>query len=189
MKANDLYCLMAEYKEPEQLLAAAKQARAAGYQKLDAYSPFPVEGLAEAIGFRRNYVAPLVLAGGIIGGVSGYFMEWYANVVSYPINVGGRPLNSWPAFIPITFELTILIAALAGVVGMLMMNGLPKPYHPLFSVPQFDLATQDCFFLCIMATDPKFDLEPTRLFMEQLAPQEVIAVPFTEEARLALEVK
>jgi hypothetical protein len=168
-----IYGLLAEFEDAERLLAAAGRAREAGYRRLDAYSPFPIHGLAEAIGFRRNLVAPLVLLGGLVGGASGFALQYWISVMAYPVNVGGRPLNSWPAFIPVTFEMTVLIAAVTAVLGMLALNGLPMPYHPLFNVPRFALASRDRFFLCIEAADPQFDAEATRRFLQGLHPLEV----------------
>jgi hypothetical protein len=163
-----IYGLVAEFDGAEALLAATRQTFAEGYRKLEAYSPFPIEGLDEALEFHRNRVPLITLIGGIVGGVGGFFMEWFSAVIHYPINVGGRPLNSWPAFIPITFELTILCASIAALLGMLGLNGLPMPYHPLFNVDQFQRASRDRFFLCVEATDPKFDRERTRLFLQNL---------------------
>lgn len=157
--APRLYGLLGEFRSGEDLLHAAREATAAGYARLDAYSPLPIEGLAPALGFTRTRLPLVVLAGGICGGLIGYGMQYYMMVVSYPINVGGRPLHSWPAFIPVTFELTILGAALAAVLGMLALNGLPQPYHPLFNVPEFSLASQNRFFLCVEAADKLFDPE------------------------------
>src|SRR5690349_12588201 len=137
---------MAEFAGAEPLLAAARKARDAGYPRIEAYSPFPVEGLAEVTGFQRNWIPAIVLAGGLAGGTGGYFMQWYSAVLSYPINSGGKPLHSWPEFIPVTFEMTVLGAALAGFVGMLVLNGLPSLRHPVFNVPQFDLASRNRFF-------------------------------------------
>jgi hypothetical protein len=173
-----LYGLLAEYTTPEALLEAAARAYEQGYRKLDAYTPYPIEGLAEAIGFRRNRIPEVVLIGGFCGGVLAFLMMWYSAVINYPINVGGRPLFSWPSFIPITFELTVLLASFAAVLGMLGMNGLPEPYHPLFNVPDFALASRNRFFLCIEARDPQFDLEGTRRFLEGLGPKEVSEVPY-----------
>ncbi|HUI07349.1 MAG TPA: DUF3341 domain-containing protein [Verrucomicrobiae bacterium] len=171
-----LYGLMAEFQGPEGLLEATKHAHAAGYRRMEAYSPFPVDGLAEAMEFRRSRVPLVTLIGGIIGGCGGFFMEWFSATIHYPINVGGRPLNSWPSFIPVTFELTILCAAIAAVLGMLALNGLPMPYHPLFNVDRFDQASRDRFFLCIEARDRKFDRETTRRFLEGLQPLGVYEV-------------
>ena len=167
---------MAEFAGPEALVAAAESAHREGYRRLDAYSPFPVEGLAEAIGFHKNRLPLLVLAGGIIGASGGFFLQYWFHVLDYPMNIGGRPLNSWPMFIPVTFELTILLAALAAVLGLLALNGLPMPYHPVFNVERFELATRNRFFLCIESRDAKFDSEATRRFMESLNPQGVYEV-------------
>ncbi len=164
----NLYGLMAEFETPEELLHAAQQAHQAGYRELDAYSPFEVEGVAEAIGARPSRIPYIVLAGGILGGVGGYFMQWYYSVIGYPISVGGKPLHSWPSFIPVTFELTILGAALFGLLGMIILNGLPELYHPVFNVPGFGRASLDRFFLAIEAKDPNFDLKQTRAFLENL---------------------
>jgi len=163
-----IYGIVAEFDGANSLLVATKQAVAAGYQRLEAYSPFPVEGLDEALGFHRSRVPLATLIGGIVGGVGGFAMQWFSAVVHYPINVGGRPLNSWPAFIPVTFEMTILGAAIAAVFAMLALNGLPMPYHPLFNVERFSHASRDRFFLCIESKDPKFD--SAKRFLENLKP-------------------
>src|SRR5580658_5547361 len=152
-----LYGVVAEFDAAETLVAAARKTVDGGYRNLEAYSPFPIEGLDEALGFHRSRVPLITLIGGIVGGIGGFFMQWFAAVIHYPTNIGGRPLNSWPAFIPVTFELTILCAAIATVLGMLGLNGLPMPYHPLFNVPSFERASRDRFFLCIESTDPKFE--------------------------------
>ena len=171
-----LYGLIAEFEGPTDLLDAARRTYAEGYRRLDAYSPFPVHGLAEAIGFQRTRLPLVVLLGGIAGGLGGYVLQYWIAAIDYPLNVGGRPLHSWPAFIPVTFELTVLAAALAAVLGMLALNGLPRPYHPVFNVPAFELATRNRFFLCIEATDPKFDQVATRRFLEALKAREVFEV-------------
>jgi ActD protein len=171
-----LYGVMAEFDSPADLLEAAGRAYAEGYRRLDAYSPFPVHGLAEAIGFHRTRLPLLVLCGGIVGCVGGYFLQYWISAIDYPLNIGGRPLNSWPAFIPVTFELTILLAALVAVLGMLALNGLPMPYHPVFNVPAFELASRNRFFLCIESIDPKFDRGETRRFLENLKAQAVFEV-------------
>lgn len=163
-----LYGLMAEFKEHDQLIAAAKRAYAAGYREMDAYSPFPVEGLAEALGHESSPVPFFTLLGGMVGGLGGYFMEWYSMARLYPLNVGGRPHNSWPHFIPVTFELTVLIASLSALVAMLVLNRLPQPHHPVFNVPEFQRASIDRFFLCIETEDAKFERAATWRFLESL---------------------
>jgi hypothetical protein len=162
--------LMAGFENQQDLLRAAEKAHSTGYRNMDAYSPFPVEGLARALGHQRSGIPLIVLAAGITGGLGGYFMEWYAMTIDYPINIGGRPMHSWPAFIPITFELTVLCAALAAMISMLVLNRLPCPHHPVFNVPEFARASTDRFFLCIEAADPMFDIKDTRQFLEQLSP-------------------
>jgi Protein of unknown function (DUF3341) len=171
-----LYGLMAEFEDPEHLLHSARRAHEAGYRKVDAYTPFPIEGLSEAIGHHETKLPLVVLIGGIFGCIAGFSMQYYLSVIDYPLNVGGRPLNSWPAFIPITFEVTILCAALAAVLGMLALNGLPTPYHPVFNVPRFELASRNHFFLCVEATDPNFDRIRTWEFLMSLNPRSVSEV-------------
>ncbi len=173
-----LYGVIAEFSDPQSLLAAANATRKAGYTATDAFSPFPIHGLAEAVGFHKSRLSAIVLTMGILGGIGGFFMCWYANVIAYPLNIGGRPLNSWPAWIPITFECTILLAAFGAVFGMLALNGLPMPYHPVFNVRRFDSASRDKFFLVIQARDPRFNLEEARRFLETLGPREVTDVPW-----------
>ncbi len=170
------YGLLAEFEDPEEILKAAEAARGAGYEKMDAYTPFPVEGLAAAIGFHRTRLPFVILIGGLLGCGGGFLMQYWCNAVNYPINVGGRPFNSWPMFIPVTFEMTILSAAVAAIVGLFALNGLPMPYHPVFNVPQFALASRNRFFLCIQANDPKFDAGDTRKFLTDLNPRAVYEV-------------
>jgi hypothetical protein len=177
-REGGLYGLMAEFRDPTAVVAAARAAHAQGYRRLDAYTPYPIEELAEALGHHSRGRLPRIVAlGGLIGGASGFLLQYWASVHAYPLNVGGRPLNSWPAFIPITFETAVLAAALAAVLGMLALNGLPMPYHPAFNVPEFALASRDRFFLCIEARDPRFDPEATRRFLEGLGPSGVYDVP------------
>jgi hypothetical protein len=176
MERIPLYGLMAEFHSPETLLHAARRASQEGFKRMDAYTPFPIDGLAEAIGFHRTRVPLIVLIGGMIGCVGGFFLQYWVSVIDYPINVGGRPLNSWPAFIPVTFEMTILVAALSAFLGVLALNGLPMPYHPVFNVERFELASRNRFFLCIEAADPLFDRDRTGKFLENLTPEGVYEV-------------
>ncbi|HEV8336637.1 MAG TPA: DUF3341 domain-containing protein [Candidatus Polarisedimenticolia bacterium] len=172
-----LYGLMAEFADATSIVAAARRAHAEGYRRIDGYSPFPIEELGEALGTRtRGRLPKIVFAGGLLGCAAGFGLQYWCSAVDYPLNIGGKPLNSWPSFIPITFELTILFASLAAVLGMLGLNGLPRPYHPVFNVPEFRLASRDRFFLCIEASDPKFDASATRLFLESLTPGQVYEV-------------
>jgi Alternative complex III, ActD subunit len=173
MNGTAVYGLMAQFDRASDLVTAAERVRAEGYRKVDAYTPFPVQGLGEALGLHETMLPMLVLLGAIAGCAGGYFMQYYASVIDYPIHVAGRPLHSWPAFVPVTFELTILAAALTAVLGMLALNRLPMPYHPVFNVPSFSLASRDRFFLLIEATDDKFDRVLTRRFLESLGPREV----------------
>ena len=162
------YGMMGEFLTPEQILNAASEAREAGYKYISAYTPFPVEGLAEAIGFPRTGVPLLTLIGGLGGGLAGFGLQYWCSAITYPLNIGGRPLNSWPAFIPVTFELTILGAATFAVIGMLALNKLPQPYHPVFNVERFSRASTDRFFLCIESRDAKFHLAETAKFLQSV---------------------
>jgi len=173
------YGLMARFDSPERLVAATRQARAVGYRRIGAYTPFPVEELSEVLEFRPRGVPLAVLIGGIVGGVSGYALEYWTMGIAYPINVGGRPYNSWPMFIPVTFEMTVLFAGITALVVMLVFNGLPMPHHPVFAAPSFERVTRDGFFLCIEATDPRYDEQRTRAFLESLRPREVVGVPLS----------
>ena len=173
MNGESLYGLMAEFESPTALVVAANKAREAGYRKMDAYSPIPIEELHEALGFPTTKLPMLVAGGALVGALAGFGLQVWASTVAYPINVGGRPLLSWPSFIPPTFETAILFAAFAAVFGMLALNGLPMPYHPVFNVTRFVMASRDRFFLCIEARDPKFDRAATRQFLQGLDPREV----------------
>jgi len=172
-----IFGLMAEFDSPEAVLQATRRARLEGYTEMDAYTPYAVEGLAEELGLQRTSVPLVVLIAGLVGASAGFFMQFYAMAVNYRFNVGGRPPNSWPAFLPVTFEMMVLVAALAALFGMFFLNGLPRPHHPVFNVPGFARATQDRFFLCVEATDPKFDREATRAFLAQTGPRDVMEVP------------
>ncbi|MEP7071673.1 MAG: DUF3341 domain-containing protein [Verrucomicrobiota bacterium] len=169
MTEDPIYGLVAEFESDAQLLRAAEETYARGYRKIDGFTPFPIEGLAKALG-QTNRIPLFVLLAGIVGGASAYFMQWFANVVSYPLNVGGRPLHSWPAFIPITFELTVLGAALTAFFSVFVLSGLPRPYHPMFNLPEFERASQDRFFLCIESADPQYAGGATWSFLESLDP-------------------
>jgi hypothetical protein len=171
-----LYGLIAEFDNPTMLVAAANAARIEGYRRMDAFSPIPIEELHEAIGFHRTKLPLIVLIGGIVGGLAGYGLEWWSSTIAYPMNIGGRPFNSWPQFIPVAFETTILGAALSAVLGMLALNGLPMPYHPVFNAPRFALASRNRFFLLIESRDPKFDRDKTQRFLERLEPRGVSEV-------------
>ena len=171
-----IYGLIAEFDNPTALVKAARAAREKGYRKLDAFSPFPIEGLNDALHLHKNKLPLIVLVGGIVGGLTGYLLQYYITVISFPINIGGRPLHSWPSYIIITFELTILFGALSAVLGMLGLCGLPMPYHPVFNAPRFALASRNRFFLCIESADPLFDLAATGDFLRALEPHEVSEV-------------
>ncbi len=172
-----VYGLLVEFEHPEELLEACKKVKAAGYEKIDAYSPFAVHGVAEAIG--ATTVLPwIIFGGGLTGGLTGFGMQVFASAYHYKLNVAGKPLISWPSFFPITFELTILCAAASAVFGMLILNGLPRLHNPLFNVPEFNGASQDRYFLCIEAKDPMFDLDQTSRFLEGLSPKTITEVPF-----------
>ncbi|HSU65934.1 MAG TPA: DUF3341 domain-containing protein [Tepidisphaeraceae bacterium] len=172
-----IYGMLAEFGSEEAVLEAAHKVHEAGYQRAEGYTPFAVEGLAEALGSSRTRVAAMTFWFGILGACVGFGMCWYANVISYPWNIGGRPPNSWPAWIPITFELMVLGASMGALLAMLGLNGLPQPYHPVFNAPPFQLASKDRFFLCIEAKDPKYDTNETRKFFEALSPISITEVP------------
>jgi hypothetical protein len=177
MKRDPIYGIMAEFDTPTALLEAARRTYQAGYRKIDAYSPFPIEGLAEEIGFHRDEVPFVVLVCGILGGLTGYLLQYWCDAITYPINVGGRPYNSWPAFIVITFELTILFGGISALLGMLALNGLPMPYHPVFNVPRFAMASKDRFFLIVFSSDQKYDPAGVRSFLEAMQPRSISEVP------------
>ena len=172
-----IYGVVAEFDTPEQLLEAVKKARAAGYRRMDAFSPFPIEGLPAAMGLKHNLVPLITLLGGLAGGIGAFGFQYWVAAITYPMNIGGRPLNSWPAFIPVTFELTVLGASLSAVFGMLALNSLPHPHHPLFSVQRFVHATSDRFFLCIESNDPKFHMAECARLLQDLHAHHVIEVP------------
>ncbi len=172
-----VFGIIAEFDSPSELLAATRRAYAEGYRRMDAYSPFPVPDLAHALGFHKTRVPLVTLVGGILGGLTAYLLQYWINKIAYPLNIAGRPLHSWPAFIVVTFELTILFGGIACLFGMLALNGLPMPYHPVFNVERFNSASRDRFFLCIEATDPKFELTSTREFLLALSPHLVSEVP------------
>ena len=172
-KPASVYGLMAEFDDPTALVAATDRARREGYACMDAYSPFPIEELHESLGGTHTRLPLVVLIGGLFGCLGGYFLQYWVSAIAYPINVGGRPYHSWPAFIPVTFECTILVAALSAVLGMLALNRLPMPYHPVFNVARFERASRDKFFLLVESTDPKFDRHQTREFLKRLNPSEI----------------
>src|SRR5258708_15882474 len=177
MSESRTYGLMAEFETVNDAIIAARKVYGAGYRKIDAYSPFPVEELSEAIGFHNNGVALVCLIGGLLGGSAAYVLQWWINTVGYPINIGGRPLHSWPAFIIVTFEMTILFSGLSAVFGMFALNGLPQPYHPVFNVPQFEAASKDKFFVMIFPADKQYDPQGTRQFLYNLRPTSIPAGP------------
>jgi hypothetical protein len=167
---------MAEFEGPNELVAAARQTYEAGYRRINGYSPYPIEELSEAIGFTHTSLPLIVFIGGLLGGLGGFFMQYWMEVIDYPLNVGGKPYNSWPAFIPITFECTVLVAAFSAVLGMLVLNKLPQPYHPVFNAPNFALATRDRFFLVVEANDPKFNHDSVVSLFKSLGAHDVVDV-------------
>lgn len=174
---SHIYGVVGEFENERQLIQAATKSREAGIRHVEAYAPFPVEGLSEALGLKRNNVALLTLIGGLCGGLGGFGFQYWVNVVAYPLNIAGRPLNSWPAFIPVTFELTVLGASLTAVFGMLALNGLPQPYHPLFNVERFSKhATSDRFYLCLEAHDHNFNVADAARFLESVGAQHISEV-------------
>ena len=176
-----IYGIAAEFLNEDQILDAAKQVHAAGYRRVEGYSPLPVHGLSEALGFKETLVPWIIFISGVLGCLGGFLMQYWINVVDYPLNVGGRPFNSWPQFIPVTFECTILLAAFGAVIGMFVLNGLPRPHHPIFGARRFALASQDRFFLCVESTDALFDRAETARFLGELGAQQVCEVEQDEE--------
>jgi len=176
MSAPALHGLLARFHSPEELVKASRAVHEAGYRKVDAYSPYPMEEVIEALDLHHSHVPKIVLAGGVVGLLAGWGLQYWASVIEYPMNIGGRPFNSWPAFVVPSFEMTVLFAALGAVVGMLALNGLPQPYHPVFNVESFALASRDRFFLCVEAEDPRFDLPTTRALLKGLGAAEVSEV-------------
>ncbi len=176
MSAPKRYGLMAEFETPQELVEAARRTNEAGFTRFDAYSPYPIEALTEALDIHERKLPAVVLGGGILGGLCGFGLCYWCSVISFPLNVGGKPYNSVPAFIVPTFEMTILFAAFAAVLGLLGLNGLPMPYHPVFNTPRFALASRDRFFLCIETRDPKFDHDETWAFLTKLGPRVVMDV-------------
>ena len=178
MKHPSVFGYLAEFETPTELVEAAEKVYAEGYRKIDTYSPFPIEAASEAIGFHHSRLPLIVLIGGLTGLASAFVMQYWVSVIDYPINVGGRPFNSWPSFMIVCFELTVLFSAISAVIGMFALNGLPMPYHPVFNVQRFIDASKDGFFLVIEATDPKFDAEATGSFLKTLSPAGVWEVPY-----------
>lgn len=173
---NDLYGVVAEFGTVEEIMSAAERVKEAGYTRTDAYTPFPVEGLDDALGMRPTNLGWVVLVMGILGGLGGFFMQWWANTTYYPLNIGGKPLNSWPNWIVIMYEITILVSAFTAGLYMIFRNGMPRPYHSIFNTPGFENASRDKFFLCVEARDPKFELDETRALLESLSPERVSEV-------------
>lgn len=182
--ADEVFGLVAEFDDPDELVEKSQAAYDEGYRKIDAYAPFPIHGLSDALGITFSWVPYIVLAGAILGGIGGYALQYWTSAIAYPINIGGRPLNSWPAFMVIVFELAVLTSGVLGFVGMLALNKLPQPYHPVFNISRFGLASRDKFFLCIFASDPKFDLEGTRKFLESLEPEGVYQADQDENVKV-----
>lgn len=174
---SPIFGVMGQFDDVTALLRAARHVRKSGYTRTDAYTPYPVHGLDDELGVRKTILPKLVLGAGIVGAFAGFGMQYFAAVIHYPLNIGGKPLNSWPAFIPITFEVTILFAALTAVVGMLVLNGLPQPYHPVFHAKNFERASEDLYFLCIESDDPKFDAVEARKVLTAAGAMEVSDVP------------
>ncbi len=174
---NGNWGLLAEFATADELVSAARQVRAAGFLRAEAYSPFPVEGLAEALGSTPDRVPLWTFLGALVGGIAGYLLQWYTAVIDYPVNIGGRPLHSWPMFVPVAFELAVLGGAFAAVISMFAANGLPRLRHPLFAVAEFDLATRNRFYLCLRADDPAFEPRRARALLEGLAPMRCLEVP------------
>ena len=176
MADTPIYGLLAEFDDPGSLIKAAERTYQSGYRQMDTFSPYPVEGAWEAMEAHDHRLSKIVLGGGILGGCTGYGLEYWVHAITYPTNIAGKPLNSWPQFIPVTFETTVLGAALTAFIGMWALNKLPQPYHPVFNAPRFQLASQDRFFLLIEAKDPKFEMGRTRAFLESLKAREVVAI-------------
>lgn len=172
-----VYGLLAEFGDADRITAAVKKAREAGYTEMDAYTPYAVAEVADALNFRRTEMSTVMFIGGLMGVTGGFLMQTWVACFDYPMNIAGRPLFSWPSFIPVSFELTVLTASLSGVFGLFILCGLPRLHHPLFNVPRFEMASKDKFFLCIEATDPKFDPTTTRQFLEGLNPDSLAEVP------------
>lgn len=176
LSKDRLYGVMAEFPSAETLIEATLSCTKEGYRNVDAYAPYPVEGLSEALSLKPSRVPTITFVGSALGLITAYALAYYCSVISYPVNIGGRPLNSVPAWIPVMFELTVLFGGLAAAFGMICINGLPRPYHPVFNVEKFKAASRDGFFLCVEASDPKFDLTNTKQFLERLSPRGVYEV-------------